>query len=79
MGLENTVYSTDDDDDSVVVCVYISFPPPNTPIPGVSDCPITFPFDLIFRLSSTSTGIECIVHLRSAAYSDFYIIQEYLK
>ena len=58
MGLENTVYRMNDDDDSVRVCVRISFPPPNTPIPGVSDCPITFPFDLIFRLSSTSAGIE---------------------
>ena len=76
MGLENTVYRMDDDADSVRMCVYITFPPPNTPIPGVSDCPITFPFDLIFRLSSTSAGI---VHLRSAAYSDFYIIQEYMK
>ena len=41
---------------SVEVCIYISEPEPPAPIPGNSDCPITFPFDLEFQMSPETAG-----------------------
>ena len=56
IGLESTSYMYDTGDDEVGVCVYISLPRPPTPIPTRRDCPIAFPFDLVFRLSPVAAG-----------------------
>ena len=46
----------DTGDDEVGMCVYISLPRPPTPTPTKRDCVITYPFDLVFRLSPVAAG-----------------------
>ena len=51
IGLEQTSYQLRQGADEVTVCVYIS-----EPTPSQTRCPITFPFDLLFRLVEPSPG-----------------------
>ena len=50
IGLERTGYHLSSGSDDVKVCVYISRP--------TTSCPISFPFDIIFRLSVEAAGIN---------------------
>lgn len=51
IGLERTAYYLSSGSEEVQVCVFIS-----TPTPSQTRCPITFPFDIIFRLSTEAAG-----------------------
>ena len=48
IGLERTAYYLSSGSDDIKVCVYISRP--------TTSCPISFPFDIIFRLSVEAAG-----------------------